>query len=132
MDVLARLEAIESDSKDRPIQNIELKDVIVFVDPFEEFQNERQENEQREKRDEEIKRAGGTEDDRTTWTGKRLRADGKSAGDASESVGKYLQAALQQEPNKDGNSPDMQEEVVYEEPVKKKARTGGFGGFDGW
>jgi peptidyl-prolyl cis-trans isomerase-like protein 2 len=126
-DVLARLEAVEGDAKDRPTEDIELKDIVVFVDPFEEFSKERQVNEVKAKEEEEIKRAGGTEDDRTTWTGKRLRADGKPANAASGGVGKYLAAALSEQHGTTRISEDPYEEL----PAKKKAKTG-FGNFDSW
>jgi peptidyl-prolyl cis-trans isomerase-like protein 2 len=129
LDVLARLEAVEGDAKDRPTEDIELKDIVVFVDPFEEFAKERQVNEEKEREQEEIKRAGGTEDDRTTWTGKRLRADGKPANGASEGVGKYLAAALSEQ---NGSTVASEGNEPYEEsPAKKKAKTG-FGNFDSW
>jgi peptidyl-prolyl cis-trans isomerase-like protein 2 len=130
LDVLARLEAVEGDDKGRPKEPIQLKDVVVFVDPFEEFQKERKENEDADIKKEEIRRAGGTEDERTTWTGKRLRADGKPESGSAEGVGKYLQAALRQ-----GQQIEYASEAVedtYEEPVKKKAKIGGFGNFDSW
>lgn len=38
MDVLKKLEAIPVDKKDRPERDIRIKQVQVFVDPFEEYQ----------------------------------------------------------------------------------------------
>jgi peptidyl-prolyl cis-trans isomerase-like protein 2 len=132
LDVLARLEAVEGDDKDRPLEDIELKDVVVFVDPFEEFMKDRKDSEDKEKKQEDIKRAGGTEDERTTWTGKRLRLDGRPEQGAAEGVGKYLQAALSSTRDEPELATGGMIDDVFKEPVKKKAKTGGFGNFDGW
>lgn len=127
MDTLNRLENVKGDDKDKPIDKIELEDIVVFVDPFEEFQKQRAEKEETEREKEAIRKAGGTEDDRTTWTGKRIRADGKvEQQDAAIGVGKYLKAALQANDEIVGIVDD-----APQEPAKKKAKTG-FGSFDNW
>ncbi|OCK85655.1 hypothetical protein K432DRAFT_377426 [Lepidopterella palustris CBS 459.81] len=133
---LTALENAKTDGMDRPIEDIKLLDIVVFVDPFEEFRKERAEKEGKEKVEEEIRRQGGREDDRTTWTGKRIRADGKVEGGSGDSVGvgKYLKAAIQGD---GAGSSKADDEIIgdweeTEEPVKKKAKTGGFGNFDNW
>jgi len=131
LDVLSRLENVPTDEKDKPETDIVIEDIVVFLDPFEEFLKQRAEKEAAEQEKEDIQRAGGTEDDKTTWTGKRIRADGKVEGSTgSTSVGKYLQAAKQ-------DIGQQEDEIVgdWEEPempVKKKAKTSGFGNFDAW
>lgn len=131
---LKSMEVAPTGEKDRPIDDMEILDIVVFVDPFEEWQKERKERETKEAEEEEIKRQGGREDERTTWTGKRIRADGTVESGTGEGlgVGKYLQAARQQQ---------QEDEVVGEwdageeeaQPVKKKAKLGGgFGNFDAW
>ncbi|KAF2236208.1 hypothetical protein EV356DRAFT_482318 [Viridothelium virens] len=137
-ETLKRLEGVETDDKDRPVEECILKDVMVFVDPFEEFLKERSEKEKEEMRLEEVRRQGGAEDERTTWTGKRLRQDGtvQEGSEGGGGVGKYLQAALAQRGPNDGDEEEIVEEIVEwdepVEPVKKKSKTGGFGNFDGW
>jgi peptidyl-prolyl cis-trans isomerase-like protein 2 len=132
---LKSMEIAEVGEKDKPVDDIEIRDVSVFVDPFEEWEKERKDKEGKAVEAEEIKRQGGTVDDKTTWTGKRIRADGTvdgGSGDAS-GVGKYLQAA-KEEIQTQGED-DILEYVDDEEdvaPVKKKAKTGGFGNFDAW
>ncbi|KAH7038490.1 putative peptidyl-prolyl cis-trans isomerase [Macrophomina phaseolina] len=134
MDTLSRLENAPTDSKDRPDPPVILEDVVVFVDPFEEFQKQKAEKDAKEREQEEIKKAGGTEDDKTTWTGKRIRGDGTvESGSSAGGVGKYLQAALAEQR---GNAAE-EDEIVGEwdepeEPVKKKFKAGGFGNFDSW
>ncbi|KAF2748820.1 peptidyl-prolyl cis-trans isomeras-like protein-like 2 [Sporormia fimetaria CBS 119925] len=130
---LLAMEKAEVGEKDKPVKDIEILDVVVFVDPFEEWKKERSEKESKAMEEEEIKRAGGREDERTTWTGKRIRRDGtveKGEGQGL-GVGKYLQAARQQQQGQDSEVlGDVDEEEV---PVKKKAKVGGgFGNFDSW
>jgi peptidyl-prolyl cis-trans isomerase-like protein 2 len=128
---LKSMELAEVGEKDKPVDDIEILDVIIFIDPFEEWQKERAEKEAKDLEDEEIKRQGGTVDDKTTWTGKRIRPDGKvdEASGEALGVGKYLKAAQQEQPQEDEIVDFVDEEDM---PVKKKVKTGGFGNFDAW
>ncbi|EHL03743.1 putative Peptidyl-prolyl cis-trans isomerase-like 2 [Glarea lozoyensis 74030] len=106
----------------QPLNDIVMEKVVVFVDPFEEFQKQKHDKDAAEKEREEIKKQGGTEDDKTTWTGKRLRADGTVVqNDQAGGVGKYLRAASEKEAVATSVDDDMQEF----EPVKKKIKAGG-------
>ncbi|KAK2612972.1 cyclophilin peptidyl-prolyl cis-trans isomerase Cyp8 [Conoideocrella luteorostrata] len=126
-DVLTKMEASPSDGSNRPLNKIFIKDIVVFVDPFEEFQTQKREQERLEKQQEEILRRGGTDDDKTTWTGKRIRGDGViSSVEGKESVGRYLNKL----PPSNG---DQRDEGDWREPTRKKMKgSGGFGNFDGW
>ncbi|KAI1404052.1 hypothetical protein F4819DRAFT_174884 [Hypoxylon fuscum] len=130
-DVLNKMEAVPTDGSDRPLNKIFIKDVVVYLDPFDEFLKQKAERDKVAETKAEIERTGGTEDDRITWTGKRVRQDGTvEQGNGGGSVGKYLQAAMKQQNDED----EIIEEDVdtWEEPVKKKAKVGGFGNFDSW
>ncbi|KAI1457144.1 hypothetical protein F4805DRAFT_202071 [Annulohypoxylon moriforme] len=130
-DVLSKMEAVPTDGSDRPLNKIYIKDVVVYLDPFDEFLKQKAERDKAAETKAEIERSGGTEDDRVTWTGKRVRQDGTvDQGSSGGSVGKYLQAAMKQQNVED----EIIEEDVdtWEEPVKKKAKVGGFGNFDNW
>ncbi|KAI2471444.1 hypothetical protein F4781DRAFT_386914 [Annulohypoxylon bovei var. microspora] len=130
-DVLSKMEAVPTDGSDRPLNKIYIKDVVVYLDPFDEFQRQKAERDKAAETKAEIQRTGGTEDDRMTWTGKRVRQDGTvDQGSSDGGVGKYLQAAMKQQSAED----EIIEEDVdtWEEPVKKKAKVGGFGNFDNW
>ena len=109
-------------------------DVVVFVDPFEEFQKQKRERDVLEEEKEEVLRLGGTEDDRTTWTGKKVRGDGKvERDDGGRGVGKYLGAVVEKGDEEMDEAVGEWEEEVVEEPAKKKAKFGGgFGNFDSW
>lgn len=83
--------------------------------------------------EEESRRA---EDERMTWTGKRVRDRGSTGpGDSSAGgVGKYLKAALA-----DRQGQEDEDEIVelVDEPEPEPARkrfkgTGGFGDFSSW
>ena len=130
LDVLQKMENTPVDGSDRPIREIVILEVVVFVNPFEEFQKQKREKDAVEKEKAEIMKQGGTEDDKTTWTGKRIRGDGTVVQNASAGgVGKYLKMPAD---NSSGNSKAVVEEEGYEEPVKKKIKSGGFGNFDSW
>ncbi|CAJ2506060.1 Uu.00g001900.m01.CDS01 [Anthostomella pinea] len=131
MDVLSKMEAVDTDGSDRPLNKIFIKDIIVYLDPFEEFQKQKYERDRAAEAKALVERTGGTEDDRITWTGKRIRQDGtvdQGGGDAN--VGKYLKAAKHKQPAED----EIIEEDMdtWEEPVKKKPKMSGFGNFDNW
>lgn len=131
---LSSMERAPTGEKDKPIEDIEIRDVVVFVDPFEEWQKERKDKESKELQDAEIKRQGGTADDKTTWTGKRIRADGtvEGAGGEGLGVGKYLAAAKQELAQDDEEILEYIDEEEDVAPPPKKAKTGGFGNFDAW
>ncbi|CAG8957092.1 hypothetical protein HYFRA_00009293 [Hymenoscyphus fraxineus] len=129
LEVLQKLENVSVDSQSRPLDDIVMENVVVFVDPFEEFQKQKHEKDVAEKEKEEIKRQGGTEDDKTTWTGKRIRNDGTvEQTDQSGGVGKYLKAVSSSSLSKSTTVDDDLEMG----PPKKKTKAGGFGNFDGW
>ncbi|KAL2181958.1 uncharacterized protein P884DRAFT_254125 [Thermothelomyces heterothallicus CBS 202.75] len=132
---LDKMEAVPvEEGTNRPLEDIVIQEVVVLIDPFEEFLKEKNKKEEEDKSREEARRLGGNEDDRTTWTGKRIRADGAVVGDEkTKGVGKYLKdaiaaAAAQQDDGGGGESVE-----TWEEPAKKKVRVGGgFGNFDSW
>lgn len=129
MDVLQKLENVPTDEGNRPEKDIIMVNVIVFVDPFEEFQKQKRETDEAEKVREEIKKQGGTEDDKTTWTGKRIRDDGSVVqAEQTGGVGKYLKTGA----NTSNGKYIGDEDMLEAEPVKKKAKSGGFGNFDSW
>jgi peptidyl-prolyl cis-trans isomerase-like 2 len=130
MDVLAKMEDVPTDGSDRPLNKVVIKDIVIYLDPFEEFQKQKKERDQAEELQEQAKRKGGADDDRTTWTGKRIRNDG-TAVNTTDNVGKYLKSAISSRNGMDDRGDDADLDT-WEEPVKKKAKSGGFGNFDNW
>lgn len=131
METLKVIEDVDVDEGKRPLEEVKMEDVLVFVDPFEEFLKSKAQMDEKEKVEEAIRKAGGREDDRTTWTGKRIWPDGGVGEDGGVvGVGKYLGAS-------NGGTVStgevMEEWEREEEPVKKKVKGGGgFGNFDSW
>lgn len=145
MDALTQMENVKvSEVDSRPLEDIVIRDVVVFIDPFEEFQKAKREKDEAEREEEEVVKQGGREDDRTTWTGKRVRADGVVVTNAGggAAVGKYLKAARESggTAGVNGDSAGGVEAGAEEwemgelvEPRRKKVKAaGGFGSFDSW
>ncbi|KAK3296240.1 uncharacterized protein B0H64DRAFT_424713 [Chaetomium fimeti] len=143
LDAMERV-PVADDGSNRPLEDLRIDDVVVLIDPFDEFLKEKSRREAEVKSKEEVRRQGGTEDDRTTWTGKRIRADGGVEEDERTSgVGRYLKGVVAQQQQQQQHGEEEGEgggggggggEVVetWEEPVRKKVKTGGFGNFDSW
>ncbi|EEH50830.2 uncharacterized protein PADG_06909 [Paracoccidioides brasiliensis Pb18] len=146
---LNALEIAPVDSNNKPITPIRITNITIFIDPFEEFLNQ--------KRAEEKLQAGsgsgasngsgledGQNDDQMTWTGKRIRtgggANGSSTSTGDTGVGKYLKAATAAAAHQKKSGEDEILDVVDDEPepehVRKKFKavsgSGGFGNFDNW
>lgn len=123
---------------------IRIEEITVLSDPFEAFMKSKKEKEAEELVRKEVQRRGGREDDRTTWTGKRVRGvEGgemeASMGDASSDaaslgVGKYLHAKEEEGGGKATGGGMREEWDAEEQPVRKKVRGGGggFGNFEAW
>ncbi|XP_071848764.1 RING-type E3 ubiquitin-protein ligase PPIL2-like [Apostichopus japonicus] len=58
IDTLSAMEKVETDKKDRPKEEIQIKDCMVFVNPFEEVDEELAEEREKLKVEEELARAG--------------------------------------------------------------------------
>ncbi|PGH03416.1 peptidyl-prolyl cis-trans isomerase-like 2 [Helicocarpus griseus UAMH5409] len=138
---LNALETAPVDSNNKPTTPIRITGVTIFVDPFEEFLNQK-------RADEEAQAGTGTgaskgsdpgddarNDDQMTWTGKRVRTGGganptSSGGDTG--VGKYLKAAAAAQAEEDEIVGIVDEEPEPEHARKKFKGGGGFGNFEGW
>lgn len=131
LDVLDRLERLPVDDKSKPIEPCIIEDLVVLIDPFEDFLKKQAENEAATARKEQLRLEGGAEDDRTTWTGKRIRADGQvEQSTMGNGVGKYMkQVAVPAHDDIMADDPGGSEM-----PPPKKAKKGGngFGDFSRW
>lgn len=138
---LSAIENEETGEGGRPNRDVLMKDVIILVDPFEEFLDKERERDEREKKERETRKKGGREEDRTTWTGKRVRGSkGSWEDEGGAGVGKYLKAVDAagaatngRKPEDGGRVKEEEWEVTASEPPKKKKHAaGGFGNFDSW
>ncbi|KAL8923905.1 MAG: hypothetical protein Q9208_004342 [Pyrenodesmia sp. 3 TL-2023] len=143
MATLGMLEKVEVEAEsNRPVREVRVLEAKVLVDPFEAFLEEAGEKERVEREREEVRRKGGEEDERVTWTGKRVKGVGSGGGGKAEGkggeggVGKYLKgdAAGRSVDGKQGRVMEEWEggETIEEEQPKKKKIKGGFGNFDSW
>lgn len=151
LETLAKIENVKvTEAEKRPVEDVVMSEVVVFVDPFEEFLKEKTEREDREREDEEVAKSGGREDDRTTWTGKRLRGEdgvggvGGGGGGIENGVGKYLRVTRTEENKNKDNAVVTTITEEWEtgaeagdiQPPTKKSKpntgAGGFGNFDNW
>lgn len=135
---LKKMEEATVGENDRPLEDIVMNEVVVYIDPFEEFQKERKAAETSERETQQRQQEGKDDDNRTTWTGKRVRADGTVEND-SVGVGKYLKAKIESQSKAKPAPMDEEDEIIefVDEldpgPAKKKMKGGGgFGNFDGW
>lgn len=130
LDVLERLEKVTVDDKSKPTEPCTIEDVTILIDPFEDFLKQRSKKEADEARKEQLRVDGGAEDDRTTWTGKRLRQDGTTGSSSSSAVGKYMKTTTVDPATNEGlleaDEPEMPP------PTKRNKKAGGFGDFSGW
>ncbi|VBB87072.1 Putative peptidyl-prolyl cis-trans isomerase [Podospora comata] len=125
---LAKMEGARVGGDSRPLEEIKIKEVVILVDCFEEFLREKGEKEREEEKKKEVERKGGTEDDRTTWTGKRLR--GEEGGGGKGGVGKVFEGGEGTETRGGGGRGDGYLGGTGEEEDEGGGR--GFGNFDGW
>lgn len=125
-------------STNKPTPDIRIKDVTVFVDPFEEFLKQKRTEEQTLQNKagaagDEDQTSRGRDDEQMTWTGKRVRDSSATTNNgAAGGVGKYLKAAMAER-----QDPEEDEIVAFvdddPEPTRKKFKaTGGFGDFSSW
>ncbi|XP_037271675.2 RING-type E3 ubiquitin-protein ligase PPIL2 [Rhipicephalus microplus] len=116
LEALNVIEAVETDNKDRPIEDIVIIKAVVFVDPFEEVNEElkkkREEEEAKKKQD-------GSEQMEKNLKAKRVLKE------FHKGVGKYIDPAE--------TAKAVSEPAEAEAPAKKvKAVTGKFGDFSCW
>jgi peptidyl-prolyl cis-trans isomerase-like protein 2 len=124
LDVLKKLEAIPVDEKDRPERDIKIKQIQVFVDPFEEYQtrlkNKLSHEANRDAEDEEARRKREKED-KMGWFGPSISK--QNSADTNAGVGKYLQSAastaasvVSAKKNK-RNADDVEQDLNAEEEI---------------
>ncbi|XP_013789836.1 peptidyl-prolyl cis-trans isomerase-like 2, partial [Limulus polyphemus] len=113
LDTLNNIERIETDDKDKPIEDIKILKVAVFVNPYEEVDEQlAKERAEEYKKKEEEKKA-------TTTNKKSIQLKVFREG-----VGKYLNLEESKGKEKDLPTPPLKK--------KKKVVAGGFGNFSSW
>jgi peptidyl-prolyl cis-trans isomerase-like protein 2 len=118
LDVLSRIEAVETDKKDRPKTSIKIEDCLVFVDPYaeidEQLKNERMNATKKEEK-KEVKETQKTLNDM-----KPQRAG----------IGKYINSNLFEKKHK--MTAADEEDKVELKSKKLKSGSSTFGDFSAW
>nr|ACO11612.1 Peptidyl-prolyl cis-trans isomerase-like 2 [Caligus rogercresseyi] len=115
METLSAMERIETDNKDRPIEDILIQRAVVFVDPFTEI-------------DEALAAERAQEEQKNSLTEAKLRKAKKEPLKAySSGVGKFINPSI----TKQARKADPEKEGG---PSKKKSKAGGYGfsNFSSW
>ncbi|KAG9303668.1 hypothetical protein G9A89_018565 [Geosiphon pyriformis] len=131
-EVLDKMESVSTDETDRPLQEIKITSLLVFVDPFDQYQKKLQKKIAREKADpvKAITLQPKSEKDTTTWFGRTLIQDPKTKLEG-EGIGKYLQSPSA---SKKRNADVEINDIPSNESTKKKAKPTGydFSDFSNW
>jgi peptidyl-prolyl cis-trans isomerase-like protein 2 len=130
LDVLSKMEAIPTDEDDRPEKSIKIKDVVVFVDPYDEYHNKlekrlkRQASGEYEKEKQEKARLQRERDDAIGWFGPNKKKTNTAKPTAS--IGKYMGEA-----SKKRDALDDTDNGLPQFSEKKKLKSNGnYGNFD--
>ncbi|CAJ0843585.1 14336_t:CDS:2 [Entrophospora sp. SA101] len=119
-EVLDKMESVPTDESDRPLEEIKISEVTVFIDPYEEYKKDL---EKKLKKDQEVKKLPvKTVKDNTTWFGTKLtssRLSSSSTQDSSIPVGKYFKTQLSKKRE-------------FEEIEEVKPKSNNFGDFSNW
>ncbi|KAJ1937592.1 cyclophilin peptidyl-prolyl cis-trans isomerase Cyp8 [Kickxella alabastrina] len=152
--VLSKMEAVPTDDDDHPASDIVIKDIVVFVDPYSEF-NKRLERKLDHDRDVQDlasgkrRRTAAEEEQRdretTTWMGTKIPSLNKTAGDipsadkggsTAKGVGKYMKRPRFELPKSavaNGDSEAQSDTLSAGQGGKRKPPSGyKFGNFSGW
>lgn len=118
LETLNTIEKIEVDNKDRPIEDIVIQGVLVFVDPFQEAEEQL------------LAERAAEAEKLSQEANKSKNADKKEGNDVLKiyrtGVGKYLKINKDEKANKD-------ETLTTEPPIKKKkVVASSFGNFSSW
>ncbi|CAG8558318.1 11226_t:CDS:10 [Paraglomus occultum] len=130
-DVLDKMESVPTDEADYPLQEIKMLDVMVFVDPYEEYEKrlERKllfESENAEKKNNPKEKS---EKETTTWFGTQLTRLADPSTNVSAGVGKYLKSTSAK---RTLEFEDTEADYPVEQEKKKTKSTGyNFGDFSG-
>ena len=127
---LNALEGVESDEANRPLESCIIEDVVVFVDPFDEYMKKQGLDGKNDGIRVMQEKEG--DDETMTWSGKRVRPTGARPGsDGTGGVGKYLSAA-EQDGVQNGAVEHLDGYEAHETLSKKRKPGGGFSNFDDW
>ncbi|CAG8490353.1 6447_t:CDS:10 [Acaulospora colombiana] len=115
-EVLDKMESVPTDDSDRPLSEIRITDVTVFVDPYEEYKNRLEKKLSREAGIVKKRKISpkDEQDSTTNWFGTKLTSSGNLKEDSK--VGKYLMSSNKREID-DASNKDL---LIESTPKKPK------------
>ncbi|KAL3856896.1 hypothetical protein ACJMK2_011602 [Sinanodonta woodiana] len=118
VDTLDKIERVETDKNDRPLEEIKIEETIVFVNPYDEVDEEL-----RKEREDELSRQAKEEADKK----KVVKKDDDKQKTFKQGIGKYINpSAIKRGAESIADTPS---EIARK---KMKTTTGGFGDFSSW
>ncbi|RHZ79257.1 hypothetical protein Glove_150g39 [Diversispora epigaea] len=131
-EVLDKMESVLTDGSDRPLDEIKITEVTVFVDPYEEYNKRLERKLSRQKDDSsEKKKTKSLKDEKestTNWFGAKLTTL-PSNRDQDIGVGKYLKSINNK---RDLDSEDLNIDYIPEQIPKKSKNSGNDFDFSSW
>ncbi|CAG8452438.1 8532_t:CDS:10 [Dentiscutata erythropus] len=127
-DVLDKMESVPTDDSDRPLNEIKIVNVTVFVDPYEEYKKNLEKKLNRQSTEKQDKKPQKNEKDSTTnWFGNKVSSSKEDNG----VIGKYLKSAISKK-RELVNEDDSTEEQFLDTVPKKPKPTGYNFDFSKW
>ncbi|KAL0088241.1 peptidyl-prolyl cis-trans isomerase-like 2 [Phycomyces blakesleeanus] len=140
LDVLDKLEAVPVDETDRPLREIKMKDVVVFVDPYEEYETKLKKKLYRQANGaamDEAERKKKEKEENMGWFGPNVTKTQQKkvpsiTGTRHAGVGKYLQSTSTKRESTESEASETTEPLTPKLPVAKKVKvtSKGYGNFD--
>ena len=124
LDVLAKMEAVETDAGDRPKSEIQILRASVYVDPFEEMREEAA-----SAKAEEAKAVARKAEEPSAWFSNPGQRNGVGSGLA---IGALAQQTAKKRERASGGAAPAAAGGGGGKKKKKKGGQGGFGNFDAW
>ena len=124
LDVLAKMEAVETDAGDRPKSEIQILRASVYVDPFEEMREEAA-----SAKAEEAKAVARKAEEPSAWFSNPGQRNGVGSGLA---IGALAQQTAKKRERATGGAAPAAAGGGGGKKKKKKGGQGGFGNFDAW
>ncbi|TPX35344.1 hypothetical protein SmJEL517_g02262 [Synchytrium microbalum] len=129
LETLSKIERVPTDDKDKPMETIKMKDVVILVDPFAEFQAELDQQAQAEEHKAAAQKARSMP--------RQIPAAPSPVPSSGGGIGKYLPSASTATTSSETTSlkrPSIWDGDVAEGSAEKKPKnkSSGFGNFDSW
>ncbi|CAG8484749.1 17878_t:CDS:10 [Cetraspora pellucida] len=131
-DILDKMESVPTDDSDRPLNEIKIINITVFMDPYDEYKKNLEKKLNRQSAETQDKKPRKNEKDSTTnWFGNKLTSSYSINKEDNCTVGKYLKSSISKKRELD-NEDDLNEEQFVDTTPKKPKPTGYNFDFSKW